>query len=76
MLYWFQDTPSLEVEVDKQMQLRNSMLDELKEKSERAQQTMKKFTDAHRCDVHFAPGDLVLLKLRSLPAEILGQKVQ
>ncbi|EXB73714.1 Chaperonin CPN60-2 [Morus notabilis] len=70
----FQDVPSLDDEVTKQMQLHNHMLDELKEQLANAQQCMKQFADQWRCEVSFEPGDLVLLKLRPYRLKSLAKK--
>lgn len=51
------------------------MLDVLKDHLSQAQSRMKKFADAHRREVSFSPGDLVLLKLRPYRLKSLSRRV-
>ncbi|KAK0607376.1 hypothetical protein LWI29_014068 [Acer saccharum] len=62
-------------DVNEKIRQRNAFLDELKEHLALAQHRMKQYAYAHRRELEFQPGNLVLLKLKPYRLRSLARKV-
>ncbi|XP_028808761.1 uncharacterized protein LOC114763305 [Neltuma alba] len=61
-------------ELEEQLELRDDMLRILRDNLLKAQNRMKVQADRHRCDLQFAPGDVVWLRLQPYRQKTLAQR--